>query len=185
MNNHFKGKYEVELKYRLKSRTQFLTDLQSMNPEVMLENNLEYDSYFDFPPCSLNKQNKSVCIREMQPSGIMLWIVKGPEKNRCEAVNISDAAKAKRMLETMGYQRVLEVKKQRSVYFLNQFHVTVDYLEGVGDFAELAIMTDDEFMLENYKIQLLDLAQRLGLSQAQRELRSYQELCTVKSSQKT
>ncbi len=176
MSEHFKGKFEVELKYHLISRTRFLSDLQLMNPEVMLENNLEYDCYFDSPQWPLSTENKSVCIREMQPSGIMLWIVKGPETDRCEAVNITDVIKAKSMLKTMGYEQILEMKKQRSIYFLGQYHVTVDHLEGIGDFAELAIMTDDESMLEIYKHQLLDIAQKLGLTEAQLELKSYRQL---------
>lgn len=176
MTEHFKGKYEVELKYRLPSRAPFLSRLKAMKPEIMLEDNLEHDCYFDLPYGELKAQNKSVCIREMQPSGIKLWIVKGPEADRCEAVNITDSEKACSMLLTMGFQRVLELKKTRSIYFLGEFHATLDHLEGIGDFAELAIMTDDEHRLEEYRKQLLELAASLGLNSTQLETRSYREL---------
>ncbi len=176
MTDHFKGKYEVELKYRLTSRAQFLSRLKAMNPEIMLEDNLEQDSYFDLSGDELKGQNKSVCIRNMQPSGIKLWIVKGPEADRCEAVNITDDEKACSMLQTMGFKRVLEMKKTRSIYFLGEFHATVDHLEGIGDFAELAIMTDDEHRLAKYRKQLLELAATLGLDSTQLETRSYREL---------
>ena len=176
MNKHFEGRYEVELKYRLANRAQFLALLASKNPEVMHEDNLEHDTYFDLPDASLSSQNKSVCIREIQPSGIMLWIVKGPEADRCEAVNINHVAKARSMLSTMGYQQVLEVKKLRSIYFLGKFHLTVDTLEGLGEFAELAIMTEDETMIETYREELLSLAKELGLLPEQLEVRSYREL---------
>ncbi|ABV35661.1 putative adenylate cyclase CyaB [Shewanella sediminis HAW-EB3] len=176
MTDHFKGRYEVELKYRLTSRAQFLSRLKAMNPEIMLEDNLEHDSYFDLPGGELKGENKSVCIRNMQPSGIKLWIVKGPEADRCEAVNITDDEKACSMLQTMGFKRVLEMKKTRSIYFLGEFHATLDHLEGIGDFAELAIMTDDEHRLEKYREQLLELAATLGLDSTQLETRSYREL---------
>lgn len=179
MTEHFKGKYEVELKYLLTSKTQFLSYLQTMDPEVMLEDNLEHDCYFDFLGSPLKDQNKSVCIREMQPSGIKLWIVKGPEADRCEAVNITDSDKAKSMLLTMGFDLVLELQKTRSIYFIGKFHATVDHLEGLGDFAELAIMTDDESMLAQYKQELLDLAAKLGLNDTQLEHRSYREMQTL------
>jgi len=178
MSKHFEGKFEVELKYRLDSRDQFLSNLQQMNPEVMLENNLEHDCYFDSPKHLLSNESKRVCIREMQPSGIMLWIVKGPDKDRCEAVNITDSVKAKSMLKTMGFEQVLDMRKKRSIYFVGKYHVTVDHLENVGDFAELAIMTDDESMLKEYKLQLLSLAQKLGLTEDQLEFKSYRELYT-------
>ncbi|MFV0595266.1 class IV adenylate cyclase [Shewanella sp.] len=176
INAHFNGKFEVELKYRLTDREAFWARLSAKSLEVMLEDNLEHDCYFDSPIASLAAEHKSLCIREMQPSGIMLWIVKGPEKDRCEAVNITDANKAKSMLRTLGYQCVLEIKKRRSVYFLGEFHLTLDWLEGLGDFAELAIMTNDEAKLPIYEAQLLALAAELGLEESQRELLSYRQL---------
>ncbi|MGI2096579.1 class IV adenylate cyclase [Shewanella glacialipiscicola] len=176
INAHFSGKFEVELKYRLLDRDAFFAVLQTRNPEVMLEDNLEHDCYFDLASHSLISEHKSLCIREMQPSGIMLWIVKGPEKDRCEAVNITDATKAKSMLHTLGYECVLEIKKRRSIYFLDKFHLTLDNLDGLGDFAELAIMTDDETLLPEFEAQLLQLATDLGLCEAQRELLSYRQL---------
>ncbi|SUI81207.1 class IV adenylate cyclase [Shewanella morhuae] len=176
INAHFSGKFEVELKYRLLDRDAFFAVLQTRNPEVMLEDNLEHDCYFDLASHSLISEHKSLCIREMQPSGIMLWIVKGPEKDRCEAVNITDATKAKSMLHTLGYECVLEIKKRRSIYFLGKFHLTLDNLDGLGDFAELAIMTDDEALMPEFEAQLVQLATELGLCEAQRELLSYRQL---------
>lgn len=176
MNQHFEGRFEVELKYRLICREAFIKALTSMKPEVMHEDNIEYDTYFDHPDHNLAAENKSVCIREINPSGIMLWIVKGPEADRCEAVNINNASKARSMLHTMGYRQVLEVNKQRSIYFVGEFHITLDRLEGLGDFAELAIMTEDESKLEVYRQELLSLANELGLFAEQLETRSYREL---------
>ena len=178
MSEHFKGKFEVELKYRLKSKSQFLTILNSMTYEVMLEDNLESDCYFDTSEQVLLAENKSLCIREMEPSGIKLWIVKGPEADRCEATNITDANKAKSMLNTMGYHVVLTMKKTRSIYFVGKFHITVDNLNGLGDFAEFAIMTDDESLLESYRSELIALASKFGLSSADLEHRSYRKMYT-------
>lgn len=175
--DHFQGRYEVELKYRLDDRPAFISALKTLDPEVMLENNLEQDSYFDTPEPTLATEGKSLVIRTMQPSGIKLWIVKGPERDRCEAVNITDADKAASMLQSLGYQQVLAISKLRSIYFVGPFHVTLDHLDGLGDFAELAIMTDDETLLPSYRQQLQDLATRLGLSSRQLETRSYRTLC--------
>ncbi|HAT07253.1 MAG TPA: class IV adenylate cyclase [Aeromonas salmonicida] len=175
--DHFQGSYEVEFKYRLDDKPAFISTLKTLDPEVMLENNLEQDSYFDTPEPTLATEGKSLVIRTMQPSGIKLWIVKGPERDRCEAVNITDADKAASMLQTLGYQQVLAISKRRSIYFVGPFHVTLDHLDGLGDFAELAIMTDDETLLPSYRQQLQDLATRLGLSSRQLETRSYRTLC--------
>ncbi|HAU4897848.1 class IV adenylate cyclase [Aeromonas hydrophila] len=177
---HFQGRFEVEFKYRLGDVEAFTTALAALNPEVMLERNQEQDTYFDTPGRSLSAAGKSLLIRAMQPSGIRLWIVKGPEPDRCEAVNITDADKAISMLHTLGYQPILTLRKVRSIYFVGPFHVTLDHLAGLGDFAELAIMTDDEDRLLEYRHALEALASTLGLKQ--REHRSYKALCELNQS---
>ncbi|MGL5525853.1 MAG: class IV adenylate cyclase [Aeromonas veronii] len=175
---HFQGSFEVEFKYQLTDRPAFLKALLALNPEIMLEDNLEQDRYFDTPDDALAQAGKSLAIRTMQPSGIHLWIVKGPETDRCEAVNINNADKAVSMLLTMNYRQILVITKRRSIYFLGPFHVTLDHLAEIGDFAELAIMTDDEERLPAFRQQLLALADQLGLSPDAQEPRSYRTLYT-------
>ncbi|MCC5515521.1 class IV adenylate cyclase [Vibrio splendidus] len=175
-NDHFKGKYEVELKYRLSSKSEFLKTLNLIAHEVMLQDNQECDWYFDSPDRSLQAQNKSLCIRTMEPSGIKLWIVKGPESDRCEATNITDASNAKSMLENLGYEVILKAQKTRSIYFVGEFHITVDSLAGIGDFAEFAIMTDDESKLSVYKSELELLANKFGLTESELQTQSYKQM---------
>ncbi|MFZ3407177.1 class IV adenylate cyclase [Vibrio chagasii] len=175
-NDHFKGKYEVELKYRLSSKSEFLKTLSLMPHQVMLQDNQECDWYFDSPDRSLQAQNKSLCIRTMEPSGIKLWIVKGPESDRCEATNITDASNAKSMLENLGYEVILKAQKTRSIYFVGEFHVTVDCLADIGDFAEFAIMTDDESKLSVYKSDLELLANKFGLTESALQTQSYKQM---------
>ncbi|WP_260260197.1 class IV adenylate cyclase [Vibrio intestinalis] len=184
-NEHFQGKYEVELKYRLESKTDFLNVLSFIPHEIMLEDNLESDCYFDTADKLLSRQNKSVCIRTMQPSGIKLWIVKGPEVDRCEATNITDAESARSMLETMGYEITLKATKTRSIYFVDKFHITVDSLDDIGDFAEFAIMTDDESMLSAYKSDLEALASEFGLTESALQTKSYKQMFMEKCEEKS
>lgn len=182
MATHFEGRFEVEFKFRLADRAALLAALAPLAPEVMLEDNQERDCYFDTPARTLAAEGKSLVIRAMAPSGIRLWILKGPGPDRCEAVNISDEGKASSMLRTLGYEEVLVIEKRRSIYFLGPFHLTLDHLTGIGDFAELAIMTDDEAALPTYRQQLLALAARLGLDPTQLETRSYRTLCEQQES---
>ncbi|MCG9729904.1 class IV adenylate cyclase [Shewanella sp. Isolate13] len=179
-HEHFKGQFEVELKYHLPCKAAFLTVLRSIEHEVMFEDNIESDSYFDTKEQLLLAQHKSVCIRECEPSGIKLWIVKGPDADRCQATNITDAQSAKSMLKTMGYAVRLEMVKQRSIYFVGKFHITLDHLAGLGDFAEFAIMTDNEAMLEVYRAELVELAAQFGLTEKQLEHRSYRSMQEAK-----
>ncbi|ARV72541.1 class IV adenylate cyclase [Vibrio campbellii] len=176
---HFLGQFEVELKYRVKDKRAFLTTLSSLKHEVMFEDNQEADWFYDTPERKLTNENKSLVIREIEPSGIKLWIVKGPEEERCEATDITKSQAAKSMLENMGYEVILHTKKVRSIYFVGEFHITLDHLEGIGYFAEFAIMTDDESALGRYKQKLEALAGMFGLDESNREPRSYKQIWTA------
>jgi adenylate cyclase class 2 len=84
------------------------------------------------------------------------------------------------MLETMGYNVVLNAQKTRSIFFVGPFHITVDSLDGLGDFAEFAIMTDDESMLAMYKVELEALASKFGLTPLALETKSYRQMLLQK-----
>ncbi len=75
-----------------------------------------------------------------------------------------------------GTKLVLKAEKTRSIYFIGEFHITVDSLAGIGDFAEFAIMTDDESMLGSYKIELEALAKKFGLTRAALQTKSYKQI---------
>jgi adenylate cyclase class 2 len=62
------------------------------------------------------------------------------------------------------------------LYFVGDCHITVDLLERLGNFAEFAIMTNKERLLEDYRQQLLNLAAQFGLTEQDLEHRSYRAL---------
>lgn len=84
-------------------------------------NNHEKDIYLDANGQDLADQQISMVLREMNPSGIRLWIVKGPGAERCEASNIEDVSKVQSMLATLGYHPAFTIEKQRSIYFVGSF----------------------------------------------------------------
>lgn len=117
MSEHFVGKYEAEIKFILPNSDTFLAQLTQDNAEVFTVNNHEVDDFFDYPDNPLATQNISMSVREMTPSGIKLWIVKGPSSSECKAIDIADCQHVKNMLTTLGYQCYLTLAKQRSIYF--------------------------------------------------------------------
>ena len=71
---------------------------------------------------------------------------------------------------------ILKAQKTRSIYFVGEFHITVDSLTGIGDFAEFAIMTDDESKSSAYKDELELLASRFGQTQSALQTQSYKQM---------
>ena len=176
MTTHFVGKYEVELKFKIADIRVFRDILLSLHPEAFVFENNEHDVYYDDPSASLQKKQMSMLLRSMAPSGIKLWIVKGPGDMRCDAVNIESFEKADSMLRSLGYLPTQNVNKTRSIYFLDIFHITLDYIATLGHFVEISVITDDESALSDLEAQCARCAQQLGLSLEERESRSYRQL---------
>ena len=176
MSEHFVGKYEVELKFHVSNISHLHEKLALHQALPFTLNNHEKDIYLEANGGDLAAKQISMVLREMNPSGIRLWIVKGPGTERCEASNIEDIAKVQSMLVTLGYQPAFVLEKIRSIYFIGKFHVTVDSLAGLGDFAERAIMTDAATALDSLKVECQQLADKLGLLPQQQETQSYRQL---------
>ncbi|MCI4029329.1 class IV adenylate cyclase [Dickeya dianthicola] len=176
MHEHFRGKYEVELKFRIQDISAFRENLFSHHPESFVFENKEYDIYYDAADKGLTRQNISMLLRRMAPSGIKLWIVKGPRARRCEVVNVESFDMTDSMLRTLGFLPIFEVNKTRSIYFLDRFHITLDYIESLGHFVEITCMTEDEAELDILGERCTDCGLRLGLSMDSIETRSYRQL---------
>lgn len=176
MNNHFVGKYEAEIKFKLLNHQQFLQQIMADGAEIFTENNTETDYFFDNPNTPLAQQGISMSVREMSPSGIKLWIVKGPATSECKAIDIDDCNHVKSMLTTLGYQCHLTTTKTRSIYFLGEAHITIDHLADIGWFAEFAIMTDEKSQLPELKQQMMLLARQYGFTETLIERRSYKQI---------
>ncbi|MBP6123237.1 MULTISPECIES: class IV adenylate cyclase [Providencia] len=185
MSNHFVGKYEAEIKFRLPDPQTFLHQLMQDGAEPFTENNIETDYFFDSQTATLAEQNISMCVREMTPSGIKLWIVKGPSSSECKAINIDDCNHVKNMLITLGYQCNLTASKTRSIYFLKDVHITLDHLADIGWFAEFAIMTDDETLLDTLNQKLLSVAKNYGFDDELIEKHSYKHMFLEKKNKET
>lgn len=179
MSNHFDGKYEAEIKYRLADHSAFLSQLSTMHAEPFVVNNEETDWFFDTPQTHLADGNVSMSVRTMTPSGIKLWIVKGPAASECKAINIDDHEHVRNMLLTLGYRCTMTLTKTRSVWFLGDIHITLDHINGAGWFAEFAIMTHDETKLAEYRERLREKAAEFGLTDDMIEKQSYKQLVSA------
>ena len=67
-------------------------------------------------------------------------------------------------------------EQQRDIWFLGDFHVTLDHVPNLGDFVELAVMTDDEASLSGWATRIEALAAELGLSADALQTRSYRAM---------
>lgn len=176
--SHFDGRYEVERKYRVHSLEPLRSKILSMGAVPFTLGNVETDIFLDQPDGRLVFNDQQQVVRLMQPSGRVLWICKGPGSDRCVAMDLDGSEKALEMLSALGFDETGRLAKQRDIYFSGDFHITLDRLEGLGCFVEIAVMTDDAESLSNWAIGIGEFAVRLGLDAAQAEERSYRAMMT-------
>lgn len=174
--DHFAGRYEVERKYRVDSLTGIARRLAAEGAVAFALGNRETDIFLDWPDGRLAGTGKQQVLRRMQPSGRVLWFVKGPAPDECIATDLEDFDKARAMLAALGCVETDRVEKERDIFFLDDFHLTLDRVPGLGDFVELAVMTDDEASLPGWADRIEALAAALDLPPEALQTRSYRAM---------
>ena len=91
-------------------------------------------------------------------------------------MDLADFDKALAMLKSIGFEEKRRISKKRDIYFYGDFHVTLDLVDGLGPFVEVAAMTDDEELLPRLRIGLQTAVTDLDLSQHREETLSYRQL---------
>lgn len=174
--DHFKGRYEVERKFRVDDIAGVRALLNRLGAIPFTIGNAEIDVFFDMPDGRLEANNQFHTLRHMMPSDRVLWISKGPAKDQCVAMDLSGFAKATQMLTSLGFVEQRRISKKRDIYFYDQFHVTLDDVMGLGTFVELAIMSDDKDALPQLRAQVEQAAAKLELLRFPEENHSYREM---------
>ncbi len=174
--DHFSGRFEAERKYSVSNLDEFRRLLAEAGAVPFALENLETDIFMDTEAGLLQSTGRQMVLRHMNPSNRVLWIIKGPRKDECVAVDMSDFTKARAMFVLLGYRETGRLEKFRDIYFVGTMHITLDRIPGLGDFVEVSAMTDDEAALELLQRDIKRLAGRFGLTSKDRETRSYREL---------
>lgn len=73
---------------------------------------------------------------------------------------ISDKEQMEKMLDKMGYVVVISKVKERTQGKFNDFEINLDKIEGLGNFVEFELITDDS---KKAKERILSLIEKLGL----------------------
>ncbi len=147
-------KVEVEIKLKIE------------NPEALEERLKKYkflgvheeeDIYLNFDcegGCCRDfaKTDEAIRIRRKDEEVILTY--KGPRvgkevKAREEIeVNVNDLEKTLKILEKLCLKPVVKIKKKRKEWMVNNFKVTIDYVEGLGWFTEIEGMGDPKELKE-------------------------------------
>jgi len=157
---------------------------------VKEEDVVEEDIYLQHPCRDFALTDEALRVRSV--NGRMELTYKGPKKlvggvkSRTEITIVFEPGRAQQLLKllnTLGFKRVLTVKKQRTYYRLRDAIVALDRVEDLGCFIEIEYR--GEGGVEEARRRLEEIVEALGLSGKPRITKSYLELLLSKKTKKT
>ncbi len=86
---------------------------------------------------------------------------------------VSDPERMHQALELLGCRPVVEVKKSRRKGKLGEYEICFDQVEKLGAFVEIEKLTDESADPAIVSEELFKIAEELGLSREDQELRGY------------
>lgn len=174
--------FEIEQKFRVDDIADLERRLSEMSAiESATEQHV--DAYYNHPSRDFGETKEALRVRRV--NGIPMITYKGAKlpgkiKARRELEwrldpGDVDGTKTEELLTLLGFRPVGTVKKHRQSFQLPSeladFAVVIDQVDGLGQFAEIELIAQDSARIEDARIRISRLAERLGLQIA--ESRSY------------
>ncbi|KUO88271.1 MAG: adenylate cyclase [Thermoproteus sp. JCHS_4] len=159
---------EVEQKFR--------ADLGRVREELLrlgaspVEAKEEVDIYFQHPCRDFAETDEALRVRRSGGSGGDVEVsYKGPRmrssaKARLE-LTVSADGDVEAVLEALGFRKVAVIKKRREYYSYGSLTISLDDVEGLGQFVEIEAVASSEASLGEAEAEVSALAERLGLAE--------------------
>ena len=149
---------EVEVKAKINDFDSVKKVLKEINAKKSHVEHQE-DSYFNSPIKDFAKTDEALRIREVEidKNSKTFITYKGPKidvksKTREEIeLEIEDPKKISRIFEHLGFKKTAKVIKNRTIYNLDQYIISLDEVEGLGPYMEIETDLEDG---EDYKKEL-------------------------------
>ena len=148
-----------------------------------INNEHQRDVYFNSQHKDFVKTDEALRIREIPENGKKRFILtyKGAKmddvsKTRKEIeVDVSESHNMTLILENIGFYPAAEVKKDREIYNLDEFIITLDTVYDVGTFVEIEKSAHESEETAESLEKIFEIYKKLGIEEGF-ERRSYLEL---------
>lgn len=149
---------------------------------VLTEELTEHDSYYNAPHRDFGVTDEALRLRIAGARSIVTY--KGPKntilgsKVREERnMEISDPETFDQIITSLGFTHVAIVQKKREYYQYQDYTISLDQVEGLGDFLEIELITDSDAKKAAERID--ETANMIGVT-GERITSSYLELLLSK-----
>jgi len=151
----------------------------------------QVDTYYDAPHRDFAATDEAFRVREETHDGDTETKItyKGPlvedaSKTREEfETRVADSQTMRSIVESLGFDPAATVRKQRERYALDGFTVTLDTVDGVGEFVEVETDVQTETDVEAAREAAFDLLRELDLDPDEQTQTSYLGLLLASNAQ--
>ena len=177
-------KKEIEVKARVADLTELTRKLEALgislsepiiqNDETFTDEN--YGDYDKFQP------GKNV-LRIRENNGKFIFTLKQPQSNELDClereIEITDPKEFREALLLMGYKPAVEIHKVRRKAKYKDYEICLDEVKGLGSFAEVEKITDDE-NADEVQNELFEFLESFGVKREDRVTNGYDTLIYLK-----
>ena len=162
--------YEVEVKVRA-DHDEVLDRLAELGAESVNEV-AQSDTYYDAPHREFAETDEALRVREERVAddeAAVELTYKGPlleaeSKSRREVeTEVEDGDAAAAILDALGFDAAATVSKARERFALDEFTVTLDAVEGLGEFVEVETEVEESASVESARERAYGILRELGL----------------------
>jgi len=141
------------------------------------------DTYFAAPHRDFAKTDEALRIRLEDGKSVLTY--KGPKldgvsKTREELETPVDEVIFTRILHALGFSEAGKVRKNREFFKAGEITVSLDAVEGLGEFLEVEIMAESEKDLETSRHKLFNFLKQVGFEEKDSIRTSYLEMVLEK-----
>ncbi len=180
--------YEVEIKYKVENNIQNIEKklIDSKCRQIYVVE--EIDIYFAHPCRDFAKSDEALRLRieksERGTSYILTY--KGPRmcsegKTREEiSVEVDNYENCIKILERLGFRKVIEIVKYRRVFQKENLTISLDYVKDLGNFVEIECVVNDRSLIDECIKNIKDFAESIGLKDSDIVHKTYLEMLLEK-----
>lgn len=173
---------EVEVKANVDDFIKVKKNLDKIGA-IKIKNEHQSDVYYNAPHKDFVQTDEELRIRQIpedKETKVILTYkcakMDNVSKTREEIeVEIFDAKNMDLILENLNFRKTALVKKDRDIYHLNEFIITLDTVHNVGKFVEIEIEAHENDDTTIYLNKIFEIYKKLGIEEGF-ERRSYLEL---------
>ncbi|HNZ61264.1 MAG TPA: class IV adenylate cyclase [Methanofastidiosum sp.] len=134
---------ELEMKAKIDKYNRGRVEQITKKAEYLGER-LEEDIYFSSPIKNFKETDEALRIRKSQGKTILTY--KGPKIDRIsksrEEIETFVSGDINLILERLGFYKFIEIKKKRKLYRYNEFMISIDDVEGLGEYIEVELKSE-------------------------------------------